>query len=131
MTTKPMKSNNEWETFLTTFVDELIAMPDEYVLEGSNADEVRAHGLGLLEQAKKEAGRRRMAAAKAQLQVLRSQPAAKALEKVDIERARQTLMQAQNDPRFTLAARKLSELSDDEVLRLYRQIQSLQEGKDK
>lgn len=131
MTTKPMKSTDEFETFLATFVEELIAMPDEHVLEGSNPDDVRAHGLGLLEQARKDVGRRRMAAAKAQLQARRSQPAAKAVEKVDIALARQTLAQAQNDPRFTLAARKLGELSDDEVLNLYRQIKSLQEGDDK
>lgn len=131
MTTKPMKSTDEFETFLATFVEELITMPDEDVLEGSNPDDVRAHGLRLFEQAKKAVGRQRMATAKAQLQARRAQPAAEAVEKVDIALARQTLAQAQNDPRFTLAARKLGELSDDEVLSLYRQIKSLQEGDDK
>jgi len=130
MTTKPLQSTDEFKTFLATFVEELIAMPDEHVLEGSNPDDIRAHGLRLLEQARKDAGRRRTAAAKAQLQARRSQPASKAAEEVDIALARQTLAQAQNDPRFTLAARKLGELTDDEVLSLYRQIKSLQEGGD-
>jgi predicted negative regulator of RcsB-dependent stress response len=126
-----MKSTDEFETFLATFVEELIAMPDEQVLEGRNPEEVRARGLGLLEAARKDVGRRRMAAAKAQLQARRGQPAAKAIEQVDIALARQFLAQAQNDPRFTLAARKLGELSDDEALNLYRQVKALQEGEEK
>ena len=130
MTTKPMKSTDEFETFLATFVDELIAMPDEQVLEGINPEAVRARGLELLEAARKNAGRLRMAAAKAQLEARRFQPAEKAIEQVDIAHARQALSNAQNDERFTLAARKLAELSDDEVLRLYRQIKLLQEGED-
>lgn len=131
MTIKPMKSTNEFETFLATFVEELIAMPDEQVLEGSNPEDVRAHGLRLFEAAKTDVGHRRMAAAKAQLHASRSQHSAQAIEQLDIAQARQFLMQAQNDERFTLAARKLGELSDDEVLSLYRQIKSLQEGEDK
>lgn len=128
MMTKPMKSADEFQNFLDSFVAELIAMPDDQVLEGKNPEEVRARGLRLLDAAKKEAGRRRMAAAKAQLQARRSPPAAEDAEKLDIAQARQFLMQAQNDPRFTLAARKLGELSDEEVLRLYRQVKSLQEN---
>ena len=131
MTTKPMKSTDEFETFLATFVEELIAMPDEQVLEGNNPEDVRARGLRLLEAARTDVGRRRMAAAKAQLHARRSQPTVKAIEQLDIAQARQFLMQAQNDERFTLAARKLGELSDDEVLSLYRQIKSLQEGEGK
>jgi hypothetical protein len=131
MTTKPMESNDEFQTFLATLVEELIAMPDEQVLEGSNPEEVRARGLKLLEAAREDVGRRRMAAAKAQLQARRTQPAGKAIEQLDIAQARQFLAQAQNDPRYTLAARKLGELSDDEVLSLYRQFKSLQEGEEK
>jgi hypothetical protein len=130
MTTKPMKSADEFQNFLDTFVAELIAMPDDQLLDGKNPGEVRARGQHLLEAAKKEAGRRRMAAAKAQVQARRSQPGTELSEKLDIAQARQFLMQAQNDSRFTLAARKLGELSDDEVLRLYRQVKSLQEGSD-
>jgi len=126
--TNPMKSADEFQTFLDSFVAELITMPDDQILDARNLEEVRARGLRLLEAAKKEAGRRRMAAAKAQLQARRGQPAAQDSEKLDIAQARQFLMQAQNDPRFTLAARKLGELSDEEVLRLYRQVKSLQEN---
>ncbi|RYD72535.1 MAG: hypothetical protein EOP84_23005 [Verrucomicrobiaceae bacterium] len=126
--TKPMKSADEFQTFLDSFVTELIAMPDDQILDAKNPEEVRARGLRLLEAAKKEAGRRRMAAAKAQLQARKGQPAAQDSEKLDIAQARQFLMQAQNDPRFTLAARKLGELSDEEVIRLYRQVKSLHEN---
>lgn len=128
MTTKPMKSTDEFQTFLDSFVTELIAMPDDLVLEDKNPEEVRARGLRLLDAAKKEAGRRRMVAAKAQLQTRRGQHVAQDSERLDIAQARHFLMQAQNDPRFTLAARKLGELSDEEVLRLYRQVKSLQEN---
>jgi len=126
--TKPMKSADEFQTFLDSFVAELIAMPDDQILDAKNPEEVRARGLRLLEAAKKEAGRRRMAAAKAQLQARKGQPAAQDSEKLDIAQARQFLMQAQNDPRFTLAARKLGELSDEEIIRLYRQVKSLHEN---
>lgn len=126
--TKPMKSADEFQTFLDSFVAELIAMPDDQVLDGKIPEEARARGLRLLEAAKKDAGRRRMAAAKAQLQARRGQPASQDSEKLDIAQARQFLMQAQNDPRFTLAARKLGELSDEEIFRLYHQVKSLQEN---
>lgn len=126
--TNPMKSADEFQTFLDSFVAELIAMPDDQILAAKNPEEVRARGLRLLEAAKKAAGRRRMAAAKAQLQARKGQPAAQDSEKLDIAQARQFLMQAQNDPSFTLAARKLGDLSDEEVLRLYRQVKSLQEN---
>lgn len=125
-----MPTKDEFQNFLDTFVAELITMPDEQILEGKNPAEVRARGLRLLEAAKREAGRRRMGAAKAQLQARRSQPAAEHSEQLDIAQARQFLSQAQNDSRFTLAARKLGELSDEEVLRLYRQVKALQRSRD-
>ena len=129
MTTKPLKSVDEFQTFLDSFVAELIALPDDQILEGKSPEEVRVRGLRLLDAAKKESGRRRMVAAKAQLQARRGQVAAQDAEKLDIAQARHFLMKAQNDTRFTLAARKLGELSDEEVLRLYRQVKSLQEDR--
>lgn len=57
MTVKPGRYDNQWEVFFATFVQELIAMPDELVLQGDDADKVRAHGLELLKRANNEKGR--------------------------------------------------------------------------
>ena len=59
------KINNPFDTFMDTMVAELIAMPDEQVLDGLNAGAIQAEGLGLLKAAKATAGQRRLAAAKA------------------------------------------------------------------
>ncbi|MCY1561421.1 hypothetical protein D9M68_986770 [compost metagenome] len=115
---------------MDSFVAELIAMPDEQVLEGKNPEEVLAQGDRLLEAARKEAGRRRLAAAKSAVQARRGQLGTESHEAVDVAFARKALMNAQNDSRFTLAARKLGELPDEEVLRLYQQMLSLQERDD-
>jgi hypothetical protein len=125
---KPMKAPVEFTAFMDSFVAELIAMPDEQVLDGSSAQDSHAQGMKIFEAAKKEAGRRRLAAARVQVESRKSRPVADVSETLDIDQVRRFLLNAQNDERFTMAARKLGELSDEDVLRLYRQVRSLQEG---
>ncbi|RIV77682.1 hypothetical protein [Burkholderia pseudomallei] len=121
------KSTNEFENFIDALVDELIAMPDDQVLEGRDPADVQADGLRLLRAAKAEAGRARLAAAKAAVAASKERPAAE-VTGVSVEDARRFIGQVTNDGRYTLAARNLGELSDEEVLNLYKKIKALESG---
>lgn len=118
------KPDNEFENFMDMLVQELIAMPSEQLLEGQEAEAVKAKGAQLLAAATAEAGRRRLAAAKFALQAPKSQ--ALNAPAVSVEEARRYIAQARNDERFTLAARGMEELDDEEVLRIYRQMKALE-----
>jgi len=116
---------NDFENFIDTLVDELISMPDNQVLEGIEPNRIQADGLRLLEAAKAQAGRARLAAAKAGVSALSSVPVV-ASTTVTPEQARQFIVQATNDGKYTLAARSLGEMSDDEAIKLYNQLKSLE-----
>jgi hypothetical protein len=120
---------NEFESFIDTLVDELIDMSGEQVLEGLNPAAVHAVGLRMLNTAKAEVGRSRLAAAKAGYAALKTRSTL-STEIASVEEARRFLAEAKNDERFTLAARNLGELSDDEVLDLYRKLRALQSSQD-
>jgi hypothetical protein len=124
---------NEFENFIDTVVDELIAMPDDKVLEGIDPAAVQEMGLRLLQGAKSQAGRARLAAAKAGVAAARTRSVA-ASAAVTPEEARRFIAQAANDGRYTLAARSLGDLPDDEALRLYNKLKALEldaDGADK
>jgi hypothetical protein len=123
MMTKP---KNPFDNFTDALVDELIAMADDQVLDGLDPAAVQAEGLEVLKAAKVEAGRRRLAAAKAGVAVSKVLRAAVGEPSVSVAEARRYLSQAANDSRYTLAARSLGDLSDDEVLRLYAQMKTLE-----
>lgn len=123
----PTKPNNEFLMFVRTLRDELMSMSDEDVLASSDIEQLRARRTRMLQDAKKEAGRRRLAAAKARLQSSKAGTAA--VERIDPTEARQYIARAANDERYTLVARQLGEgLSDEEAVRLYRQMRSLEQG---
>jgi hypothetical protein len=125
MKTKP---TNEFDNFLDALVAELIATPDEQVLEGLDPAAVQAASLQRLKAAKAEAGRRRMAAAKAGVAASQGKEATRVEPEVSAEEARRSIAQAANDRRYTLAARSVTDLSDEEALRLYRQMKALEAG---
>lgn len=125
MTTKPM---NEFDNFMDALVSELLALPDDQVLEGLDPAAVQAAGVQRLKAAKAEAGRRRMAAAKTGVAAFQSKRATPDAQDVSAEEARLYIAQAANDGRFTLAARSARELSDEDALRLYRQMKALEAG---
>lgn len=120
MMTKPV---DPFDRFMDVLVDELISMPDADVLEGLDPEAVRADGLRMLQAAQAEAGRRRLAAAKRGVASLRNQSPVEV--QISVEDARLYLARASNDPLFTMAARNLDELSDEEILRLYSQAKAL------
>lgn len=121
-TNKPTPSDK----FLDALTDELIAMPDEQVLDSVDAKAVQAFGLTLLNSAKSEAGRRRMAAAKARAAGARTQRPVTPVTDVSAAEARRYLAGASNDARYTLAARNLNDMSDEDIFRLYAQMKSLE-----
>ncbi len=126
MTTKP---TNEFHTFIDALVDELIATPDEQILEGHDPAAVQSKGLELLQAAKAKAGRSRLAAAKAGYAASKSRPTL-AAPSVSADEARRFLAEAANDPQITLAARNLGELSDEEAIALYSKLKSIESPKD-
>ena len=113
------KSRNE--RFLDALVEELRTMNETDALEGENAEELVKLGERLLKGARDEAGKLRMAAAKRKLSLVSQQAApTAALSVADARRYLASL------PEATLAARKLDELSDADLLDLYNQARSLE-----
>jgi hypothetical protein len=114
-----------FENFLDMHLQELLAMSDEEILEGADPAAVKAEGLRVLDAAKTEAGKRRLTVARARMEAERAaSPSSE--ESVAAADARAYLQKVSNDPRFTLAARELGELSDDDAIRLYKQFRSLE-----
>jgi hypothetical protein len=126
MTTKP---TNEHEKFIDALVDELAGMPDDKVLEGVDPAAVQANGLRLLQAAKVRASKTRLAAAKAGVASAKVRSAAPVAD-VSVDEARRFIVRASNDPRYTLAARSLGDLPDEEVLKLYRRLKDLEGASD-
>ncbi|WGG51433.1 MULTISPECIES: hypothetical protein [Rugamonas] len=59
-----IKATNEFDSFIDTVVDELLAMSDDQVLEGIDPAVMQAEGLRLLQAAKVQVERARPAVAK-------------------------------------------------------------------
>lgn len=113
------------EVFLDALVAELASMSDTDALEGENAEELSRLGERLLKGAREEAGKLRLADAKRKLAAI-----PKSQDSIDcpsVEEARQYL---QSHPNLTLAARGLNELSDEDVLDLFRQTRCLEQASD-
>lgn len=107
--------------------DELRAMPDEDVLAGEPPQAVLKRASDRLNKAAAEAGRRRLAAAKQQRARAQATVLASAAQGVSAAEARAYIIRVANDHRYTLAARGLNEMSDEEALRLFAQIRALEE----
>lgn len=116
--------SDELAVFLQTQLEELLEMPDEDILEGANPAALKSESLAMIAAAKAEAGRRRMAIAKTEM-AARKIPAHSTVPSVSVDDARAFLETAMNDPRYTLAARSLGEMSDDDILRLYHQLHQI------
>lgn len=122
-----IEKQDEFDVLLDSYVAELTAMSDEEVLNGKDPAEAQADGLRLLEVAKAEAGRRRLLAAKEKLAARKAEGKAAMPASISAQEARAFLRGAANDARFTLAARGLDEMSDEDALRLYEQIRRLEQ----
>jgi hypothetical protein len=116
--------SDELAMFLQTHLEELLNMSDDDILEGKDPKAIKSDGLAMLKAAKAEAGRRRMAAARAGIARNKASPIQKGPQ-VSVAEARSFLEAAMNDDRYTLAARSLGEMSDEDILRLYHQLYQL------
>jgi hypothetical protein len=111
------------ERFLDALVEELRTMSDTDALEGENAESLVKLGESLLKGARDKAGALRMADAKRKLSVA----SVGSLHTVTCT-ASEARMYLASLPKLTLAARGLNELSDEDVLDLYRQAKSLEDA---
>ncbi len=115
---------DELAIFLQTQLEDLLEMSDEDLLEGTNPDVLKSNHLAMITAAKAEAGRRRMAAAKAGV-AIKNAASISTMPHVSLMEARAFLQIAMNDDQYTMAARSLGEMSDDDVMRVYRQLHQL------
>jgi len=127
MMNTPAPKADAFDTLLDVYVQELIAMSDEQALYGIDPAAMAQEGHAMLQRARDAAGRRRMAAARGKLAQQKAISTAEtSASPVSVHEARRYLAAAANDSRFTIAARELKELSDDEVLRRYATLKRLE-----
>lgn len=119
-------NHEPFETLLDSYVQELISKSDAEALDGADPAMLQKEGIALLERAKIESGKRRLAKAKLQLASQESQEGVVIDLHVSIQEVRAFLQRAANDRSYTLAARDLKEMSDADALLLYRQIKTLE-----
>jgi hypothetical protein len=115
------------EKLLDSYLKELLSMSEEEVLESADPAALKAEAHRILDAAKKVAGKQRLEAAKARVA---NRPRIVEAQKPDVSPldARAYLKRAANDSRFTLAARELEEMSDEDAILLYQQIRFLEES---
>ena len=125
-----IKQLQEQDSFLKTLAEELLAMPESDILEGEDVAALQKEKESMIAMAKRTAGRRRLAAGRLGYEA--SQQGSEVQQgEVSIAMARQVIEAAMNDSQFTLAARSLGEMSDEDIRRIYRQITQLQSKQDK
>lgn len=115
-------------SFLESYLYELMSMSDEEILEGQDIDAVKQRAANRIAAANRDAGRKRLAAAKARLQRQDVPVALQSSASLDEMKAYIREAAAANDGRFTLAARQLSEMSEADTRRLYAQLKQLEDG---
>jgi hypothetical protein len=120
-----MKDDDALELLWVAHFEELRNMSDADILEGVDIPKLGSDRIQMMASVKAEAGRRRLAAAKTEL------TKSKGIETPDGNSVSLTEMRAflkdvaSNDPRFTMAARALEEMTDNVVLHTYARIKAL------
>ncbi|AJX73236.1 hypothetical protein [Burkholderia pseudomallei] len=112
-------------SFLESYTYELMSMSDEEILEGQDIGAVKLRAANRIAAANREAGRKRLAAAKTRLQ--KQDDTVASQSSASLEEIKAYLRDAANDGRVTLAARQLSEMSEADARRLYSQLRQLRE----
>lgn len=115
-------------SFLESYMNELMSMSDEEILEGQEIDAVKQRAANRIAAANRDAGRKRLAAAKACRESQQDPAVSQSLASLDEMKAYIREAAATNDGRFTLAARQLSEMSEPDTRRLYAQLKQLEDG---
>jgi hypothetical protein len=121
--------SEQLDRIFEVFFQELHEMPDKEVLAGEEPKVVSDRARALLERASVEAGRRRLVAARAEYAASRKAAPRGPQPQVTVVQARAHIAKiaSSREGVYTLAARKLDEMSDEDLLRLYRQIIELEE----
>jgi hypothetical protein len=113
------------DALINAYLDDLENTPDAELLSDQEIVELQSLKFDQFRKgATMEAGRRRLARAK--LALAPDLQTVKSLAPINLAEARRYVTQAANDARITLAARDLSEMPDEEVERLYRQLKELE-----
>ena len=122
------KQTQERDAFLKTLAGELLAMPASEILDGDDPAALRKENMTMVAKAKATAGRRRLAAGRSGF--VASQSLARPAQDVSVAMARAAIESAMNDDQYTLAARSLGEMSDEDILCLYHQLEWLKVKQD-
>lgn len=124
---RPTQSR-EHDAFFKMLAEELLAMPGSEILDGDDPSALQKENITMVAKAKAAAGRRRLAAGRAGFVANRS--VTRPAQDVSIAVARAAIEAAMNDDQYTLAARSLGEMSDEDILRLYHQMERLKAEQD-
>lgn len=111
--------------FLESYMHELMSMSDDEILEGEDVNAINERANARITAANREAGRKRLAVAKARRQ---NQGDAVAVQSsASLDEIKAYIRDAANDGRVTLAARQLSDMSEADIRILYSQLTQLRE----
>jgi hypothetical protein len=125
--TIPAPKSDPFDQLLDTYIEELNAMSDEQALGGTDPAIMEKEGVELLQRSREAVGRRRLLAARTKLVQQKALLVAVGVAPaVTAQEARRFLAQVANDGRYTMAARELKDMPDQEALRLYAQIKKLE-----
>ena len=114
------KEKDRFNNVIDAIVDELLAMSDAQVLDISAAADAQSEGRRLLKSAKAQVGRRGLGAETHGCAPVNMDQAATSAE---VSKARRFIARM-NGGQPTLAARSLTDLSDEEAIRLYRKLKA-------
>lgn len=120
--TAPLKPQDDLETLLDAFLAELMSMSDQEILDGEDPAALQTKGLAMLSNAKQEAVRRRLAVAKAGLVIAKADVRSDGDKPISGAEAKAFLRAAANSGKYTLAARQLDEMSDDDAVMVCRKL---------
>ena len=125
MNTDKRSPVEQLNALIEAYLEDLENTPDAELLSDQKLVELRSAKFDQIRKgAAMEAGRRRLARARHALPP--EEHGTKSLAPIDLAEARRYIAEAANDARITLAARDLSEMPDEEVQRLYRQLKELE-----
>jgi hypothetical protein len=105
----------DYEKFLSSYAEDLMEMSDEDILDGVPEADKKKEWLAIVDSAAKTVAKQRLKRAKTELNLIQTSSIATSPTMSPIE-ARKVIQHAANDVRFTLAARGLEEMSDQDAV---------------
>jgi hypothetical protein len=128
MSSTKLTAEQQLDEVMEVCMQDLLALSSsEMAAEGGSKHNDVSSFDAIFARASEEAGQSRLAAAKVAL--VKRKSAALPVG-IDVAMAKRMIEQAANDPRITLAARGLGDLSEEEIVRIYWQIETLRKDDD-